>query len=326
MLVESMLLACFLGGGDDRQLEIYDLRGIVSPRASFDPNLLRRGAAGPGSDGGEPGGVGSPEVAGSLIESIAQRLAERIDPDGRCELKRGDVLVVNGTPALHDAVRDLVRSIEEDATVVTVELRILELDESARELVMKLEKSSGEHAMALAFTPDRGTLEALLADRGCSQINAPKVSLRPLAPAQVQSCDEVAYIARYDFVAIEGVGAIADPVVETVQSGTICNLRTLAARTGADAPAHFALRLELAHSEFDRPMATERTDLGVIQRPEVRSAHISATLVGTCGTAFLIGGVPKPAFDDDPPGRWIYALVTVGEPQRTETPRPGLAR
>ncbi len=63
-----------------------------------------------------------------------------------------------------------------------------------------------------------------------------------------------------------------------------------------------------------RPFSTQKTDLGTIQLPEVKRASIASTVAGTTGRPILIGGVPRPTFDDKAPPKKIWILASVGAP------------
>jgi hypothetical protein len=146
---------------------------------------------------------------------------------------------------------------------------------------------------------------------------APSITSFELDPFDVRIGSEIAYVSGFDLVAIEGLGKIADPVIKTLFEGISITGRVVAAPGMAPKETPFALRLEVETAVLKRPIPTAKCDAGTIQLPETRQATIQTTVAGTIGGTFLVGGVPKPSFDEPDADRRIYVLVKVIGPADT---------
>ena len=261
-------------------------------------------------------GVAADTTAWSLVETLVRCLAAKVDPGASVSAKEG-MLVVKGDAKMQLQVEAALESLRAASDVIPIEIRILELDEDARKLVAKLEKAGSAASLSTVTTLGSKTIESLIASDGCTMLGVPRLSLLQLDHAEVTTGDHASYVASYDLVAIEGAGTIADPVVKTIEVGSKIEVRAAVAAgiNPKDAPT-FALRVEFTHSDFKRPIAQVKTDVGMIQLPEVKTATLGSTIAGTVGSPILVGGSPRPRFGDEDDDVRLYLRVTVGAPQR----------
>jgi len=303
-----------------RYVEFYDVRDLALPsrlrllaRAGAEP-AVAPAAESPAEE------VEQQRDTWRLLTALLQCVGARLDDGFECEAKDSGALIVRTTQKGHDRVAALLNTLR-DATkwAVTVEFRMLELDAAQRQLLVELEnKDAKDDPLAAAQITQvaPATLERLLA-AGASVMAAPSITSFELDPFDVRIGSEIAYVSGFDLVAIEGLGKIADPVIKTLFEGISITGRVVAAPGMAPKETPFALRLEVETAVLKRPIPTAKCDAGTIQLPETRQATIQTTVAGTIGGTFLVGGVPKPSFDEPDADRRIYVLVKVIGPADT---------
>ena len=273
---------------------------------------LRRG-------GPERDGVASDVAAFELVEALVHRVCLQAGRDVEsCRVEATGAMVVKATKEQQAAIGAMLQGIRKSDVAIPIEVRQLALSDSA---LLRLKQ------FASARTPDGAVatqvvlpkpeeVEALLAEPGIDLLCMPRITVAQLDDFEIAATEEFSYIANFELTAIEGMGTIADPVIKTVKQGTTLHGRCVTgAATPDGAAAPYALRLELEVAEVKRPFATQKTETGTIQLPEVKSATIATTLAGTTRRAVLVGGVPMPKFDEKAAPRTLYLLVTVGPPE-----------
>lgn len=325
---------------EERRVEIYDVNDLALPAR------LRGLAAGDSERGGDltmpevarvhdaairawldrkrqagvndrpSEGISSDESALKLVETMTRCIAANVDPDAQCDLQKSGALVVRATAAMHAQVARVLRMLRQGAGVVTVRIRLLDLDDAARRLLMELEKidsAKAEQQLPQVVTVLPTTIDRLLASDGCNLLDAPSVTTLPLDAFELDTGDEVSCVTDYDAVAIEGMGRVAVPIVKKIHCGTRIEGRAVVA-SGLETtePPPFALRIEITDSVLKRPIETAKSDLGVFQLPRVAMTTITSTVAANAGATVLIGGIPKQSFEANGPSRYLYALVTVG--------------
>lgn len=314
--------------GKDGHVEIYDVRDLALParmrsllpesepesdrgrsvRDKALADLRDLGYVAGGDDG-----VRANSVAWNLLEALLQSLFSS-EPAFSCQATSSGALVVRARAEVHERVARLLADLRApDAALVTVELRGFELDAKQRRLLVDLEDpgaAGDEFAIARIQHVAQETIERLRV----MTVVLPTVTAVQIEPFDVRIVNECSYVSKYDLVAIEGIGRIADPVVKTVAEGLTIQGRVVAAPGMDWKDTPFAIRLEIENAILKRPIQTVKTDLGEIQLPELKHATISTTVAGSVGRSFLVGGVPKATFDEKESDKRLYFLVTVGAP------------
>jgi hypothetical protein len=276
-----------------------------------------------------PESVRSKATVYRLLGSLVRSVVTSLDPSASVESHDNGTLVVRGTKKARGAVDATLKSIRAGHDVLSIEMQLLDLDDEGRALVAERSEDEWKKAMSVgaarpADRPDfttvtQETLDLLVEKKRCNLLAAPTLTVLPLDVAEMRTTEQLNYVADFESIAIEGMGTISDPVVKKLEIGTKVELRAVAA-TGlfSREPTLFALRVVMEHSVLKRPIATQKTDLGVIQLPEVKTAKIASTLVASAGSRVLLGGVPVPAFDGKEGDRWLYLVVHVREPTNVE--------
>ncbi len=257
-----------------------------------------------------------------LLVAYLQCLGARVHDDKlHVDARTPGTLVVHARTATFAMVEALMRQLRErhdearPSAAVEVEMSAFWLDADGREELEEfVEKESGTKVDGNVVTMLRPELVARFVARGekIDSLAMPRIVVMPLERFELSTGSEVAYVAGFDQVTIEGIGSLIDPVVKTLHEGLRLDGRAL---TSAPLPGlaepPFALQVTLDVAKLHRPIAMAKTDLGVVQLPEIRHASFSTTIAGTIGTTFVLGGMPAPRLEGDGAEPRLYLLVTV---------------
>jgi hypothetical protein len=249
----------------------------------------------------------------ALLSAYVRRLGVNGDVELTVDAKPTGALLVRAFVKTCQQIDDTFIAIRTDRTAIEVETQLLTLDPAQRAELEKMRSvARGEPAtIADSFQPDVPAVQRFVAAHPSCVVKSPKVVVAPLRPFEVALGEQISYIAAIESVAIEGIGTIADPVVKTVREGLVVTGMAIAGAPQPDGGEPFALIVSMQTTVVKRPIATAKAYLGTIQMPEVATADMKFTLVGSSGSARMIGGIPVPSFDEKEDDRRHYVLVTV---------------
>lgn len=212
----------------------------TNPAAVLDDFFARRTRRGDG----ESSDADSWNLVGALIRRVCLREGRDVE---ECRVVETGALVLKATREQHATVDRLLHELRASADGVQVEVRVLELDESAQQRLASFAAArgvDGTPAPTQALTPTANELEDLLADPGTTVVAVPKVTVFQLDEFEVEIVDQFSYIANFELTAIEGMGTIADPIIKQVKQGVSVHGRCVAAAAPAGETATpYALRL-----------------------------------------------------------------------------------
>jgi hypothetical protein len=315
-------------------IEIYDVRDLAMPsrlRRLVDDRAADAGKAektaelaliamklAARDDGHDE--VAAEQTAYDLLQALVQCMGARTGGVDSCAVKENGAMVLKATSDAHAAVDAMLKHVRASDAPLTIEVRLLELDPKAQELLKGFAQTRGpdsESTGSPVLNPTADELARLLAEPGTTERRTEQVVCAALDPFTLEVGQQVSCITNYKSVVIEGFGTIADPEIQTIHDGDVVRGRGIVA-VGApgDDPPPYALRLVVEMKALKRPIDTLKTPLGVIQLPELKHATISTTIAGTVDRPLLIGGIGKPSFDAADARTKIYALVKVRSPTK----------
>lgn len=151
-----------------------------------------------------------------------------------------------------------------------------------------------------------GSVQPLLKavqDSDADLLQAPKVCVRPLCPASVNSGEHITYVRDFT-IERQGGAAIANPVLDVVVDGI--DLQLLATFRDGD---NVSVDCKVESSRVKRPLAEAQVDLGVgvpvkVQLPQVSTVRLSQKAMLQLGHSLLLSA---PRAD----GSWLCALVRI---------------
>lgn len=328
----------------DQSVVVYDVQDLLTPRrkgaagqleallerkrdvAKAEREQRQRGAdevpAEPSARDVESAPEAERALQQQLLVAYLQCLGARVHDDKfHVDSRTPGTLVVHARTSTFAMVEALMRQLRERRdearpnAAVEVEMSAFWIDEEGREELEEfVEKESGTNVDGNVVTMLQSDLVARFVARG-KQVEAmvvPRLIVNPLERFEVSTGSELAYVAGFDQVTIEGIGTILDPMVKTLREGLALDGYALAsAPLPGLAEPPFALQLSLDLAKLRRPIETVKTELGVIQLPEIGHSSFSTTIAGSLGATFVVGGAPIPALDDGGEERRLYLLVTV---------------
>ena len=328
----------------DQSVVVYDVHDLLAPRrkgpaGQLEALLERKRAAAKAEREGrqrhandapsesstrdaEPSPESERAAQQQLLVAYLKCLGARVHDDKfHVDSRTPGTLVVHARTSTFAMIEALMRQLRErrdeavPSAAVEVEMSAFWIDEDGREELEEfVEEQSGTKVDGNVVTMLAPELVARFVARG-EQVDAmmvPRLIVNPLERFEVSTGSEVAYVASFDQVTIEGIGTIVDPVVKTLREGVALDGYALAsAPLPGLAEPPFALQVTLDVAKLRRPIETAKTDLGVIQLPEVSHASFSTTIAGSLGATFVVGGVPSPRLEGEGEARRLYLLVTV---------------
>lgn len=335
------------GDAEAGVVEIYDLRDLALPSALRHLIAPEPAASAAQPRGGSEAGLSGSEAAiakllrdpprskeggrdalssdfaaWKLIETLVQCVAARGGAPTTCQANENGALVVHAGRDTHRTIQSLLAGVRRADDSLPVEVRVLDLDHAAQMLLEQFAAARAADAAAVPLSPPVSNptpaeIERLLAHEGTQVVAAPSLLTPELDGFEVEIAVPIAYVEGHSLRSIEGIGTITEPVIKEARPGTRVRGRCVetVGTPGAEPPL-FALRLEVELSVLKKPIAQQTTELGTIQLPELKRAMISTTVAGSAGRPLLIGGVPRPAFDEEGATHRLYVLVTVGAPRR----------
>jgi len=325
------------GRSDRRSVEIYDVRDLVLPAqlrriageleavannsqshaaAEIATLALKLSAA---RDAVTHDEVASDLAVYDLVQAMVECIGARTHGVDSCQVQADGALTLKATRETHEAVSRTLQKIRRREDAFSIEVRLVEVGPTARERLQRSVQARGDAGSSTGgavLTPTLDELGELLSDPETNVVAAPAITTLDLDAVRVDVGEQLAYVANFKSIAIEGLGTIADPEVRTIHEGVLIRARGVVASTlpGLDPPP-YALRLVVEMTALRRPIATQKTPLGTLQLPELKHATISTTIAGTTDRVVLIGGIQKPSFDPVFAQTRIYALVKVGPPR-----------
>lgn len=303
---------------ESRSLVIYDVRDLLPSQRAAGESRSAENRAAPRTeaiDDADPTPAELDGDCGAILELAMRQIVASLDEGATVEWKSSGALVVRARDAAHEAINEqLFRLRTGRAPLLEVETRIFSLDGEARAALKRASIAPGTSEAAaddmLLSSIDSERFVELIKTVPHNELQAPRLTIGSLKPFAVAAGSDYSYVARFDQVAIEGMGTIADPVIERAFDGLRFHGVAWASPTDAAGASTAVLRLRLLMSSVRTPFRVVDTDLGKVQLPEVAACKIQTTHLATVGKAVLLGGIPKPGFDDDSEAR-LYLLVTV---------------
>lgn len=138
-------------------------------------------------------------------------------------------------------------------------------------------------------------------------ITAPQTLARPMQTATVSILNQVTYVKDYKLEIVEpGQVEIADPVIDVIQEGVVCEIRGVTLAAGV-----FGLEVEISQTTVVRPIPTRKILIGAdrhevsISLPQVitRGIKTHLTLAGDSTALFVT--------PDDEAGRDLVILLSL---------------
>lgn len=192
----------------------------------------------------------------------------------------GTTWLVTGTEEHHAWIRSFLE-LQRDADAPMLHMETVQVRGDAEDL----ERIGFEGPTAVLEDGAR-TSQAFAAARdphnGFDVLSAPRLLVSQATPASMSLLNKVSYVKSFDVVYVHpGPSAIADPVIDVVEEGTVHRMIGVQIEPGL-----YALDIELVRTEIERPIPTKEVQVTVdshapltISQPTVLTSKLSTTVL-----------------------------------------------
>ncbi len=195
-------------------------------------------------------------------------LGQRIDCLGDGELD------ITAGPEQHAFVRDFLALQRTSTTATRISFRMVT---GPKDSFAKL----GLPVSGVLADAEKSRILEQVAGGGFDLLTSPTLSVRPLQRGDLSAVSQFSYVKEYHTQILQPTGGmIADPVIDVINEGVLCRVRSVALPGGA-----FGLSIDVQNVEVLRPVRTKIVRIvagseleGEIMLPEVMRARLSGDM------------------------------------------------
>jgi hypothetical protein len=220
-----------------------------------------------------------------LVDAVRELLRPPLSEAERVDCVEDGMLILAGRAEQHAWMDDFLTSTRSFQGQILMEAHLIEADAALFDEWLPDQR--------LSAVLDEDAARALLRKVATSRtdfVSAPKVLVESYQAAEVSVLQTIPYVADYELTLLPDQQLeILDPVIETVQVGTVLKLR--GAPLSGD---RLAMRCEVTHSTAETPFPDFTTQLGApsrevtIQLPEIAQVKAQARFDLRPGESVLI--------------------------------------
>lgn len=278
-------------------IEIYDVSDLIQDRSRLGALLIP-------SEANQAEAQKLADTLTSVMDTRKRGLASiRAVPDGH--------IVVTGHRAAHEYTLSFLEAQRAAPSAIVINFQMFEVPAGHLQ-TLGIEGNSALFEDPADFY---NLMKELENSATVDVLSSPNVAVRPRSSAQIETTNQVAYVADYILQIVQpGNAEILDPVIDTVKEGLTVDVRAVPVPGGT-----VQFDLDVSYSLLKRPMRTVKTRIQAgngpeveISLPEVEKISLSSVLSLSEGSMALISSA-SPAADRD------FVIVTqyIAGPGRT---------
>ena len=270
--------------GDPLNVEgIYDVSDLIQDRSPMGASELPS----------EANRIEAQKLADTIVSVMDTRKrglhSIRALPDGR--------IVVTGHKASHEYALEFLEAQRTCPSSIVINFQMFEVPAGHLQ-TLGIEGNSALFEDPAEFYK---LMNALENSASVDVLSSPNVAVRPRSSAQIETTNQVAYVADYVLQIVQpGNAEILDPVIDTVKEGLTVDVRAVPIPGGT-----VQFDLDVSYSLLKRPMRTVKTRIQAgdgpeveISLPEVEKISLSSVLSLAEGSMALISSA-SPSADRD---------------------------
>ena len=288
-----------LPDGSGRLVQLFDMHKLQDPADVADKPQL----------GLLPASAPAPDQLQAVADMLARFVEPPLAPGDDLRALGGRWLVLLGSPAqIASADRIFQTAIERKLRLIDVQAKFFELTEKDFTATLKPRLVQVERDKQIAYemvfeSKDAPAIVAAVSKAAAMQLDAPRLTVRPLQRATMSMHNQTAYVKDFEMTRV-GDTVIADPIVDIVWDGHQTEVLATFLPDGM-----LGVSCEVTFQEVQKPIATFNTTMPGMKLPAtIQLPRVSGTRLKQ--VAVIGDGAMVALASQKVDGSFLVALVT----------------